>query len=91
MRILALNLSDISQPCERVDAIVVSEINDRLSPKKAPPSTTAIINGALTPAPAAISAASGASATTVPTDVPTDNEIKQAATNMPGTNIDGGR
>ena len=38
---LVLNLSDILQPCERVAAMVVSEMNDMLSPKKAPPSTTA--------------------------------------------------
>ncbi len=37
----ALNLSAILQPCDRVAAIVVSDINDMLSPKNAPPSTTA--------------------------------------------------
>ncbi|CEY36387.1 Uncharacterised protein [Streptococcus pneumoniae] len=37
-----LNLSFISVPCERTAAIVVSEINDKLSPNIAPPTTVAI-------------------------------------------------
>ncbi len=35
------NLSRITQPCVLVEAMVVSEMNDRLSPKKEPPTTMA--------------------------------------------------
>ena len=38
-----LNLSCILQPCVRVAAMVVSEMNERLSPKKAPPVITAVM------------------------------------------------
>ena len=43
MRMLVLNLSFIVQPCVRVAAMVVSDMNERLSPKKAPPTTIAVI------------------------------------------------
>ena len=89
-QMLALNLSAMSHPCERVAAIVVSEINDRLSPKNAPPMTTATMKAALPSDTAAISTASGVSATTVPTEVPTASDMKHAATNIPGTTIDDG-
>ena len=39
------NLSFISQPCPLQAAIVVSEMNDRLSPNMAPPMTDAIHSG----------------------------------------------
>ncbi len=81
---LALNLAFIGTPCERVAAIVVSEMNERLSPKKAPPSSAATGRAAAMPLSPAISTARGVSATTVPTDVPTDSDMKQAATNSPG-------
>ena len=81
--IFALNLSDIEHPCVRVAAIVVSEMNERLSPKKDPPTTIAEINAAEMPVSAAIPVATGTSATIVPTLVPTAIEMKQAARNSP--------
>ena len=83
-QMLTLNLSRIEQPCDRVAAIVVSDINDRLSPKKEPPTTTATNIGMLPPISPAIPIATGVRATTVPTDVPTAIEIKQAAKKSPG-------
>ena len=85
--ILALNLSFILQPCVCVATIVVSDINDRLSPKNAPPTTIATIKGRQDPVCWAMPTATGVSATTVPTDVPIDSEIKQAAINNPGKSI----
>ena len=70
----------------RVAAIVVSDINDKLSPKKAPPTTTAVIKGTPSPVCSAIPAATGTNATIVPTEVPIANEIKQAARKIPGNN-----
>ena len=43
MRMFSLNLSLIRQSCVRVAAMVVSEMNDRLSPKNDPPTTTAVM------------------------------------------------
>ena len=91
MAMFALNLSDMLQPCERVAAMVVSEIKERLSPKNAPPSTTATKNGMLCPAVSATWTASGTKATTVPTDVPMDSDMKQAAKKSTGTTSDGGQ
>ena len=81
----------MSHSCVRVAAIVVSEINDRLSPKKAPPTTTATINATSNPVCCAIPAATGTSATIVPTDVPIASEIKQAAIKIPGSKRLSGR
>ena len=77
------NLSRMLHPCVRVAAMVVSDMNDRLSPKNAPPTTMAVIHGALHPVWSAMAEAMGASATMVPTDVPIDIEVKQAAMNIP--------
>ena len=74
----ALNLSDIEQFCVRVAAMVVSEMKERLSPKKAPPTMIAVMNATLHPVSEAIPAAMGTRATMVPTLVPTDIEMKQA-------------
>ena len=63
--------------------MVVSEINERLSPKKAPPTITAVIIATLTPVSEAIPEAIGTRATMVPTLVPTDIETKQEARNSP--------
>ncbi len=90
MRMLARNFSSMRHPGVRVAAMVVSEINDRLSPKKAPPITAATYMAVGAPAAPAISAARGARATTVPTEVPTDSDMKHAARNMPGNSICGG-
>ena len=67
----------------RVAAIVVSEIKDRLSPKKAPPTTIAVIYGKAIPVLSANPAATGTKATIVPTEVPTEREIKQEAAKRP--------
>ena len=80
----ALNFSFILQFWLRVAAMVVSEMNDRLSPKNEPQSTTATKNAMLLPVVSASSTANGVSATTVPTDVPMLSEMKQAAINMLG-------
>ena len=85
MRRFALNLSAIWQPCVRVAAMVVSEINDRLSPKKAPPSTAARYSGTSAPELSASSTTRGVRATTVPTDVPIDMLMRQAAIKMAGS------
>ena len=89
MRMLVLNLSFIVQPWVRVAAMVVSDMNERLSPKKAPPTTIAVIK-AVKPGCApigssfpAISAPIGTSAAIVPTLVPMDMEMKHAAMNRP--------
>ncbi len=87
---LALNFSFILHFCVRVAAIVVSEMKERLSPKKAPPSTTATKKGTYPPTLFAKSTARGVRATTVPTDVPIDVEIKHAATKIPGIISSGG-
>ncbi len=84
---LTLNLSRILQPCVCVAIIVVSDINDRLSPKNAPPTTVATIIGRLAPVSAAIPAATGVRATVVPTDVPMASEMKHDARNSPGSSI----
>ena len=79
------NLSRITHPCVRVAAMVVSEIKDKLSPKKAPPTTTAVMKTTLTSVFAAIPAATGTSATMVPTDVPMEREMKHDAKKIPAS------
>lgn len=49
MRTLTRNLSRRSHSCVRVAAIVVSEMNERLSPKKAPPTTMAVSHASFIP------------------------------------------
>ena len=83
IRILTLNLSDISHPCVRVAMMVVSEMKERLSPNIAPLMTTPSIMASGIPARSAIPTATGAKATIVPTDVPTDVEMKQAVMKIP--------
>ena len=87
----ALNLSAIETPWVLVAAIVVSEMNDRLSPKNEPPTIIAVMNAGLETIPeappaassSAIPAAIGTKATIVPTLVPIDIEMKQEAMNSP--------
>ena len=79
MKKFTLNLSLMLHPCELVAAIVVSDINERLSPKKAPPTTTAVSRAADEPVDCASPAAIGTSATIVPTLVPMDSDMKQVA------------
>ena len=49
MKEFALNLSFILHPCVCVATMVVSEMNERLSPKNEPPTTTAVIMAASVP------------------------------------------
>ena len=89
--ILALNLSDIEHPWVLVAAMVVSDMNERLSPKNAPPTIMAVMKGVLERTPdapvrassSAIPAATGTRATIVPTLVPMDMEMKHAARKSP--------
>ena len=71
--------------------MVVSDIKERLSPKKAPPVTAAIIIGRDIPDSSHIPVAIGTSATTVPTEVPMQMEIIAAARKTPGRSISAGR
>ena len=71
--------------------MVVSEIKERLSPKKAPPITTATIKGVLEPVEAARPVAMGERATMVPTLVPMEREMKQEATKRPAKSMLPGR
>ncbi len=86
IRIFTLNLSFILQPCVRVVTIVVSDMKDRLSPNMAPLTTTPSMSASGIPVLSAIPTATGARATIVPTDVPTEMEIKQAARKIPVAN-----
>ena len=80
---LERNLSAISQPAAWVEAMVVSEMKERLSPKKAPPTTRAVMNSSPVPVFAAMPEAMGTSATMVPTLVPTAMDMKHAVMNRP--------
>ena len=66
---------------------VVSLMNDRLSPKKAPPTITPTTIAILAWVDRAMPAAIGVSATMVPTLVPMLMDMKQAATNSPASSI----
>ena len=66
-------------------------MNERLSPKKAPPITSALIKGTLTSVRDANPTATGIRATIVPTDVPMDREIKHEARNTPARSRLSGR
>ena len=83
MKQFTRNLSRITQPCVRVAAMVVSDMNDRLSPKKAPPATMAVTIGRLVSVLAAIPTATGTRATMVPTEVPIDSDMKHDARKIP--------
>ena len=87
MNALALNLSFILQPCDVVAAMVVSEMKDRLSPKKAPPTTTPTYNGRLSPVAVASPAAMGTRATMHPTLVPMAMLTKHVVRNRPGSSM----
>ena len=71
--------------------MVVSEINERLSPKNEPPTMMAVIIATLVPVSSATPAAMGTRAAMVPTLVPMDSDTKQAARNIPARIICGGR
>ena len=65
--------------------MVVSEIKDRLSPNMAPPTTIATMKGVFISVCVAIPTATGVRATIVPTEVPMESEIKQAAIKIPAS------
>ena len=65
---------------------MVSEIKERLSPNMAPLTTTALISAGEMPVCAARPAATGVSATIVPTEVPTETDMTHAAKNTPAAN-----
>lgn len=77
------NLLRIEQPCVCVAAMVVSEMNDRLSPKNEPPTTMATSHAVSQFICVARAVTTGVNATMVPTDVPIEIEMKQAAMKMP--------
>ena len=91
IRLLTLNLSFMLHPCVRVATMVVSEINERLSPNMAPPTTMATMKGVSTAVCEAMPIATGVRATIVPTDVPMESEMKQAAINIPASSRLSGR
>lgn len=63
--------------------MVVSEMNERLSPKKAPPTTIPMSHASFIVVCSASPAATGPRATIVPTEVPTESDTKQAARKSP--------
>ena len=79
------NLSRMAHPWVRVAAIVVSEMNERLSPKKAPPTTIPAMKARFISVLSAMPATTGTNATMVPTEVPMESEMKQAARKMPAS------
>ena len=81
--ILKRNLSDSRHPCVWVETMVVSLIKERLSPKKAPPTTAAATRGKDIAVLSARPAAIGIKATMVPTDVPMQRDVRQAARKSP--------
>ena len=87
----SLNLALISHPCVRVAAIVVSEIIDKLSPNMAPQITAPTQSASGIDAVSLIPTAIGVKATTVPTEVPIEIEIKQAMIKIPTTAMFAGR
>ena len=90
MNELTRNLSLSLQPCVWVAAMVVSLMNDKLSPKNEPPTTMAVIMATDVPVCSATPAAMGVRATMVPTEVPMLSEMKQAARKSPASSICGG-
>ena len=81
----SLNLSFIAHPCPLHAAIVVSDINDKLSPNIAPPITDPTHNGTENPDTPATATAIGTINVIVPTDVPIAVDTKQATTNNTAT------
>ena len=81
----SLNLSFIAQPCPLHAAIVVSEINERLSPNIAPPITAPMQRGRWKPEAWDTATAIGAIKVMVPTEVPIAVDTKQATTNSTAT------
>ena len=91
IRKLVRNLSRMEQSWVLVAATVVSEINERLSPKKEPPTTAATIKGRTIPERAANSDAIGTRATMVPTEVPMQIETMHEARKRPANKAESGK
>ena len=87
MKAFTRNLSLSLQPCVCVAMMVVSLMNERLSPKNEPPTTAATSMGTEAPVWSATPAAMGVRATMVPTLVPMESEMKHAARNRPASII----
>ena len=79
------NLSFIWQPWPWQAAMVVSEMNERLSPNMAPPMTLATHSGRLKPDADDTATAMGVISVMVPTDVPMASDTKQLTTNSTAT------
>lgn len=73
----------MAHPWVRVAAMVVSEIKERLSPKKAPPTTIPTMKARFMSVFSAMPTTTGTNATIVPTEVPIEMDIKQAAKKTP--------
>ena len=80
MKKFSLNLSFILQPWPLQAAIVVSEINDKLSPNIEPPITVATQSDISNPDAFATATAIGVKRVIVPTDVPIARDTKQLTT-----------
>ena len=91
MRKFVRNLSRIEQFCVFVAATVVSEINERLSPKNEPPTTAATIKGSTMPEREANSDAIGTRATMVPTEVPMQIDTMHEARKSPANKAESGK
>ena len=90
MRIFVRNLSLILHPCDWVAQMVVSEMKERLSPKKAPPMIIAATKGTLSSNCCAMPTAIGIIATIVPTLVPIESDITVAPRKSPARIADDG-
>ena len=85
MRKFVRNLSFISQPCVLQAAMVVSEMNERLSPNIAPPMTDPMHSARWNPDAFATATAMGTISVIVPQDVPMAVETKHETTNRTAT------
>ena len=85
MRKFVRNLSFISQPCVLQAAMVVSEMNERLSPNIAPPMTEPMHSARWNPDAFATATAMGTISVIVPQDVPMAVETKHETMNSTAT------
>ena len=80
----------MEHPCDWVATTVVSEMNERLSPKNEPPTTMPVSIGTESPVAPAMPTAIGVSATMVPTLVPMLSDISDEARNSPASRVSAG-
>ena len=66
-----------------MEAIVVSDIKDKLSPNIAPPIVAPITTAGFSPIDCDKATAIGTTAAIVPQEVPTESDIKAETTNRP--------